>query len=82
MAAALQQPVRRLSMNEFLVTAQGIAAAGQAQHDLLRARGMGPQTVEDLNGLLTEYERRCMGPMRDGGRTPERVPSCGRWGGS
>ena len=56
-AAALQQPVRRLSMNEFLVTAQGIAATVQAQHDLLRARGMGPRMMEDLNGLLQEYEQ-------------------------
>lgn len=56
-AAVLRQPVHRLGKDEFLATAQGIAATVQAQHELLRARGMGPETLEDLNGLLAEYEQ-------------------------
>ncbi|MEO8635676.1 MAG: hypothetical protein ABI587_10415 [Gemmatimonadales bacterium] len=56
-AAALRQPVRRLSMDEFLGTAQSIAVMAEAQHDLLRARGMGPEALDDLGGQLTEYEQ-------------------------
>lgn len=54
-AATIGQPVHRLSADQFLATAQSIAATIQAQHDLLRSRGMAPETVEDLSVLLGEY---------------------------
>lgn len=60
-AAIVGQPVHRLGMDAFLATAQTIAATVQAQHDLLRARGMAPETLDDLTALLKEYEQALRG---------------------
>lgn len=56
-AAALTQPVSKLSGIDFLTATQSIAAAAQVHRDLLRSKGMSEITVQDLLTRIAEYDQ-------------------------
>ncbi len=56
-AAVIGQPVSGMSGQQFLATAQSIAAMVEANRELLRASGMAESTPAELTALLEEYAR-------------------------
>lgn len=56
LAAAIGQPVRKLSGELFLATAHSIATTAEANQALLREEGLSEGTLTDLKELLAAYE--------------------------
>ncbi|MDZ4861914.1 MAG: hypothetical protein SGJ01_00595 [Gemmatimonadota bacterium] len=56
-AAALTQPVNKLSGTDFLTTTQSIAATAQVHRDLLRSKGMSDVAVQDLLTRIADYDQ-------------------------
>jgi len=57
LAAAIVKSVHGVSGQSFLAALRSITATIQAQHDVLRARGMAEETLPTLAAMLAEYEQ-------------------------
>ena len=57
LATAIGKSVSGLDGQHFLAALRSITATIQAQHDVLRSRGMAEETLPTLTALLAEYEQ-------------------------
>lgn len=56
LAALIGQPASRFTAVEFRSAVHAILAGIQAEHDVLRAKGMSEETIPTLTRLVAEYE--------------------------
>ena len=54
---ALVRRTQVMSHERFRATVRNVVATIEREHDLLRANGMAERTLDELNGLIAEYEQ-------------------------